>query len=82
MLRFILKKEVCDESGIVTSFDTIEVYLPVIENCLRSGGSGPGGFDRTTLIGVEIIDELIKNCMNCKNRSYEKCPRQASTRVG
>ena len=58
MIRFILKtrlvryEELLDE----TRFFTIDGDLLALEEALRSGGRGPGGYESTTLEGAEVID--------------------------
>ncbi len=65
MLRYILKRVQCDmncgmQSEHVTMF-TIDGDVTEVEQRLRSGGSGPSGFDRTELVGVSVLDDLAAN---------------------
>jgi hypothetical protein len=59
MLRFILRRHMVD--GNVGADDvfhfTIDAQLPDVEIALTRGGSGPMGFDHTSLVGVEVIED-------------------------
>lgn len=59
MLRFILKRETNNENiGYCgTGYDTILLDVPELETLLTRGGCGEGGFDETTLIGVEVVKD-------------------------
>ena len=36
---------------------TIDAKLPAVESTLTRGGSGPMGFDHTSLVGVEVLED-------------------------
>ena len=56
MVRFILKRTVCDQhtNYIHEGFETIDIDVPQLEELLNRGGLGRG-FDETKLEGVELI---------------------------
>ena len=58
MIRLIFKRTWKDNiSGAGgESYETVDIDIPIIETKLNSGGWGESGFDRTGLIGVEILD--------------------------
>ncbi len=59
MLRFILVRRqysAYDDRRSET-FETVDVDVPEIEQRLRAGGYGESGFDQTSMVGVEIIEE-------------------------
>ena len=57
MLRFIFKQTNCDDnrSDKRETHYTIDIDSPVLQAALTSGGSGPMGFERHELIGVEVL---------------------------
>ena len=62
MVRLIFKRTWQDNiSGDRSeSFETVDMDIPVIEEKLSAGGFGESGFDRTDLIGVEILTHNAK----------------------
>lgn len=63
MLRFILRRKTRDEynGGFEhESFETIEINVPELESLLTRGGSGPSGYDATSLVGIEVSPEWMK----------------------
>ena len=63
MLRFILKQRVKNDiSGVeFERLYTIDVDVPEVERALDSGGYGENGYDRTDLVGVEILRKENEN---------------------
>ena len=61
MVRLIFKRTWQDNiSGSRSeSFETVDMDIPVIEEILSAGGFGESGFDRTDLIGVEILTHNV-----------------------
>lgn len=62
MLRFLIRRQRYDGeclNALKTFYETVDCDAPELERVLRSGGQGGGpdgdAFDRTELIGVEII---------------------------
>ena len=67
MIRFIVERHSYDfnsgqEEKIIQTFD---FNVPMLENMLTRGGSGPSGFDSSRLVGVEVVytklEEAIKS---------------------
>lgn len=62
MIRFIVKRMIYDGeclNALKQEHYTVDADCPVLEKALRSGGKGGGpdgdAFDRSELIGVEIL---------------------------
>lgn len=57
MLRFILKNTVKNDLIDLkeTTYTTIDLNVIELEKLLTDGGSGEHGYDRTELVGVEVI---------------------------
>lgn len=62
MIRFILKNEYkCQHTGFQReTIYTIDDSLTDLEAALTKGGWSENGYDMTTLLGVEVIDNPIK----------------------
>lgn len=62
MIRFILKNEYkCQHTGFKKeTIYTIDHSLIGLEVALTRGGWSENGYDITTLLGVEVIDNPIK----------------------
>ena len=60
MLRFLLKRDIFHEMNQYrdTTYTTIDADVPELENRLTSGGCGESGFDKITLINVEVLGRL------------------------
>ena len=59
MLRFILKTKTKDSCNGLESEDyfTLDIKLLALENILRSGGMSNSGYEKTELVGVEIVGD-------------------------
>ena len=57
MVRFILKRKVCNSVIECENFETIDCEIPELEEKLTQGGYGEQGFDVTNLIGYEVIQK-------------------------
>ena len=62
MLRFILKRDTFYEVNQMRNAGhyTIDVDVPELEAKLTSGGFGESGFDRTSLVAVEVLPPNTK----------------------
>ena len=59
MLRIILKR-ICHNEDLQIHDEalfTVDIEQPEIEALLRSGGCGNGGYERTRVIGVEVLED-------------------------
>ncbi len=65
MLRFILRRKVVDRiSGMENvTYRTLDIDVPELESRLNNGGYGENGCDITSLLGVEIMTNLIPGCV-------------------
>ena len=63
MIRFIFKnsRRDCVSGWEGSQLFTIDIEVPEIERALTAGGYGESGYDRTELIGVEILPEKKEN---------------------
>lgn len=59
MLRFILKRKFSDRHSGCEGEDlmTMDLQINALEIVLRSGGFGMDEYERTELVGVEIIGD-------------------------
>lgn len=59
MIRAILRRKTkCQHSGMETdSLYSIVVECPELERALNQGGFGDGGYDMTSLVGVELEED-------------------------
>jgi hypothetical protein len=59
VIRYILKRSTRDEySGCeMVTYHVIDGDAAEVERRMLSGGRGPMGYDVTTLVGVEIIEQ-------------------------
>ena len=59
MIRVILKKVYHNETMQEhdESFHTLDIKNQELENILLNGGCGNGGYERTRVIGVEVISK-------------------------
>lgn len=57
MLRFIIKREIKDGyNGLVLSdFETLDLDVPSLESILTGGGFSENSYDRSSLVGVEVL---------------------------
>lgn len=57
MIRFILRRRRhCAYDGMdLTDFETIDFDVPELEAAMAKGGFGESGYDRTELVGAEVI---------------------------
>lgn len=57
MLRFVIKQHDQDHNQGTDHRDyyTIDADVPELEAALRRGGTGPMGFERHELLGVELL---------------------------
>lgn len=56
MIRFILRRDQGDgcPGNVFVTHETLDMDCPALEAMMLRGGSGPSGFDTTTLIGAEV----------------------------
>jgi hypothetical protein len=57
MLRFILRRETYSTVDELRTSDlfTVDAEVQALEDALCAGGRGEAGFDRTELVGVEVL---------------------------
>lgn len=57
MIRFIIKREIKDNNNGMESveYETIVIDVPELQKILLRGGSGPSGYDMSSLVGFEIM---------------------------
>ena len=63
MIRMIFKRTVFDTNANLREeeFETKDIELPEVEKLLMRGGSGQGGFDCTSFVGLEIIAVKVES---------------------
>jgi len=60
MLRAIIKRKWKDAySGLETEeFETVDFKCDDLEQVIRIGGYGDGGFDHRSVVGVEVLPDI------------------------
>lgn len=66
MLRAILRRHIADHNCGTNDqhYITIDFANDEIEAALSRGGSGPMGFDATSLVGIEVLVQDSKEAPN------------------
>jgi hypothetical protein len=61
VIRFILRNQRRDEysRATVDCLFTIDGDVVALEQALRRGGYGESGYDLTSLVGVEVLDDPV-----------------------
>jgi hypothetical protein len=59
MVRFIILRHEQDHNSGCDNRDyyTLDIAVPELESALSRGGKGPAGFERHTLIGLEVLPQ-------------------------